>query len=168
LTKVLFGQDGLFEGGARLCGSNGGLRVRNESEDLQKRCVLLTWFFGQVLLLDEETTSVVSVACSQSAMLQKEVFLFEQLSRIAPGAKSRELMPHLKCVVFVRPTQDNLDVLVSVFVFCFVVFFFFFFFVVFFFFFFFFFFFSSSKNKGERAQGAEIRRVLSVLFQHCG
>jgi vacuolar protein sorting-associated protein 45 len=64
----------------------------------------------KVLLLDEETTGIVSVACSQSAMLQKEVFLFEQLSRM--DGKTRELMPHMKCVVFVRPTQDNLDVLV--------------------------------------------------------
>jgi vacuolar protein sorting-associated protein 45 len=66
----------------------------------------------KVLLLDEETTGIVSVAYSQSAMLQKEVFLFEQMSRLEAKAQ-REVMPHLRAVVFLRPTQDNLDLLVA-------------------------------------------------------
>lgn len=67
----------------------------------------------KVLVLDEETTGIVSVAYSQSAMLQKEVFLFEQISKLAAEGSNRELMPHLKAIVFLRPTQNVLDLLVQ-------------------------------------------------------
>ena len=43
---------------------------------------------------------------AQSEILQKEVFLFE---RIDVG--SRESMKHLKCICFLRPTKDNIDLL---------------------------------------------------------
>lgn len=44
---------------------------------------------------------------SQSQILQREVFLFEKLD-----AANREQMGHLKAVVFVRPTPDNMQHLV--------------------------------------------------------
>lgn len=62
----------------------------------------------KVLLMDKETTSVVSMVYSQSEILQKEVFLFE---RIDVGG--RETMKHLKCVCFLRPTKENIDHLVK-------------------------------------------------------
>lgn len=40
---------------------------------------------------------------AQSEILQKEVYLFEKI-----GMPGREMMKHLKCVVFVRPTEDNI------------------------------------------------------------
>jgi len=58
---------------------------------------------SKVLLLDKETTGIVSMVYSQSQILQKEVYLFERLD-----IKNRELMAHLKAVCFLRPTQENL------------------------------------------------------------
>ncbi|KAF6212087.1 hypothetical protein GE061_012607 [Apolygus lucorum] len=61
----------------------------------------------KVLLLDKQTTSIISMVYSQSEILQKEVYLFERLD--VPG--SIEPMKHLKCIVFVRPTKDNVGLL---------------------------------------------------------
>lgn len=44
------------------------------------------------------------MAFSQSDMLQKEVYLFERLDAI----RSNERMKHLKCLVFIRPTKNNI------------------------------------------------------------
>ncbi|RZF43680.1 hypothetical protein LSTR_LSTR011028 [Laodelphax striatellus] len=61
----------------------------------------------KVLLMDKQTTSIVSIVYSQSEILQKEVFLFE---RIESGA-NLETMKHLKCIAFLRPTKDNVALL---------------------------------------------------------
>lgn len=44
---------------------------------------------------------------SQSEILQKEVYLFERLD----SPSSTEPMKHLKCIVFIRPTKDNIGLL---------------------------------------------------------
>lgn len=62
----------------------------------------------KVLLLDEETTPIVSLVYTQSEILQKEVYLLERVSN-----SSREVMTHLKAIVFVRPTQASIDALVT-------------------------------------------------------
>ncbi|KAJ7561819.1 hypothetical protein O6H91_03G042600 [Diphasiastrum complanatum] len=58
----------------------------------------------KVLILDSQTVAFVSVAMSQSELLQKEVFLVE---KVDSGAK--ELMTHLKAVCFLRPTLENIQ-----------------------------------------------------------
>ncbi|KAG8195172.1 hypothetical protein JTE90_023346 [Oedothorax gibbosus] len=58
----------------------------------------------KVLLMDKETTSIVSMAFAQSEILQKEVFLFERLDMART-----EPMKHLKCITFLRPTKENID-----------------------------------------------------------
>ncbi|KAG7943055.1 hypothetical protein I3843_15G020100 [Carya illinoinensis] len=50
--------------------------------------------------------SIVSVAYSQSELLQKEVFLVELVDSIS---KSNESMSHLKAVFFLRPTSENIQ-----------------------------------------------------------
>lgn len=60
----------------------------------------------KVLLMDKETTTIVSMVYAQSEILQKEVYLFE---RIDSGG--RETMKHLKCICFLRPTKENVDLL---------------------------------------------------------
>eukprot|EP00906_Rhabdomonas_costata_P020479 RCo029812 len=60
----------------------------------------------KALLLDEETTGIVSMVYSRSNVLEKEVFLMDLLSR-----DGRERMTHLKCLVFVRPTFQNIELL---------------------------------------------------------
>lgn len=51
---------------------------------------------------------MVSVVFSQSEILQKEVFLVEKLSK-----PKRDKMQHMKCLVFVRPTQANIHYLIE-------------------------------------------------------
>ncbi|KAK0403985.1 hypothetical protein QR680_017224 [Steinernema hermaphroditum] len=58
----------------------------------------------KVLLMDKETTSLISCVFAQSDMMQNEVYLFERLD--APGP--RDAIKYLKCIVFVRPTPENL------------------------------------------------------------
>ncbi|KAB2603610.1 vacuolar protein sorting-associated protein 45-like protein [Pyrus ussuriensis x Pyrus communis] len=62
----------------------------------------------KVLILDSHTVSIVSVAYSQSELLQKEVFLVELVDSIS---KSRESMSHLKAVYFLAPTSENIQYL---------------------------------------------------------
>ncbi|RXI00077.1 hypothetical protein DVH24_030567 [Malus domestica] len=62
----------------------------------------------KVLILDSHTVSIVSVAYSQSELLQKEVFLVELVDSIS---KSRESMSHLKAVYFLAPTSENIQFL---------------------------------------------------------
>ncbi|CAI2355510.1 unnamed protein product [Caenorhabditis sp. 36 PRJEB53466] len=59
----------------------------------------------KVLLMDSETTPIISCAFAQSEVMQKEVFLFERID----NGRSIENMKNLKCIVFVRPTSDNIQ-----------------------------------------------------------
>lgn len=49
-------------------------------------------------------TSIISMVFSQSEMMQKDVFLFERID----GGRSNERMKYLKCIVFLRPTSENI------------------------------------------------------------
>ncbi|KAJ3385380.1 vacuolar protein sorting-associated protein 45 [Entophlyctis sp. JEL0112] len=62
----------------------------------------------KVLLLDKETTSVVSSSFTQSQLLSRQVFLVDRLEN-----KTREKMKHLKCIVFVRPSHESIQCLVE-------------------------------------------------------
>lgn len=59
----------------------------------------------KALLLDTDTTAVVSMVLSQSHVLRRDVFLVEPLET------AHEPMPHLKAAVFVRPTPANIEAL---------------------------------------------------------
>lgn len=61
----------------------------------------------KVLLMDKQTTSIVSLLYSQSEILMKEVYLFE---RIDANVRN-EGLKHLKCIVFLRPTKENVEFL---------------------------------------------------------
>lgn len=58
----------------------------------------------KVLILDAQTVGIISVAMSQSELLQKEVFLVEKVD-----AQAKEAMGHLKAVTFLRPTVENIQ-----------------------------------------------------------
>ncbi|KAF3317992.1 vacuolar protein sorting-associated protein 45 [Orbilia oligospora] len=62
----------------------------------------------KILLLDSETMPIMSTATSQSTLLQHEVFLIDRLENI-----NREKMRHLKCLCFVRPSPDSIQLLVE-------------------------------------------------------
>ncbi|KNC51521.1 vacuolar protein sorting 45A [Thecamonas trahens ATCC 50062] len=59
----------------------------------------------KVLLLDTETLQMVSMAYTQSQILQREVYLVEKLEL------EREQMLHMKAVCFLRPTGENIAAL---------------------------------------------------------
>ena len=61
----------------------------------------------KALLLDFQTTKIVSMVYSQTQILEQEVYLVEQLG------KRHEAMSHLKAAVFVQPTEANLDLLIK-------------------------------------------------------
>uniref|UniRef100_A0A3B4T6Y3 Vacuolar protein sorting-associated protein 45 n=1 Tax=Seriola dumerili TaxID=41447 RepID=A0A3B4T6Y3_SERDU len=62
----------------------------------------------KVLLMDRETTSIVSVVYTQSEILQKEVYLFERID-----SQNRDSMKHLKAICFLRPTKENVEHLIQ-------------------------------------------------------
>ncbi|RKO96226.1 Sec1-like protein, partial [Caulochytrium protostelioides] len=62
----------------------------------------------KVLLLDDETTTIISLAYTQSQLLAKEVFLIDKLSNV-----SREKMKHMKCVCFLRPMDDAIQAVID-------------------------------------------------------
>lgn len=63
----------------------------------------------KILLMDKETTSVISMVFGQSEIQQKEVFLLERLDS-ANQSNSMGLR-YLKCLVLLRPTQENIELL---------------------------------------------------------
>lgn len=62
----------------------------------------------KVLLLDADTTPIVSMVYTQSEILQKEVYLLEKVD-----VANREVMTHLKAIIFVRPTSASIDAIVQ-------------------------------------------------------
>lgn len=60
------------------------------------------------MVLDEFTTGVVGAAYSKSEILLREVYLFEYIDTIF---ESSERMNHVKCIVILRPTRENVELL---------------------------------------------------------
>lgn len=58
----------------------------------------------KVLLLDDETTPIVSTSLTQSSLLQHEVYLTDRIDNA-----QRDRMRHLKCLVLVRPSASSLE-----------------------------------------------------------
>jgi hypothetical protein len=57
-------------------------------------------------MLTFQTTAIVSMVINRSQVLEKEVFLFQRID-----AQGRGEMLHLKAIVFLRPTRDNIELL---------------------------------------------------------
>ncbi|WKT44201.1 hypothetical protein QSH57_009054 [Fusarium oxysporum f. sp. vasinfectum] len=62
----------------------------------------------KILLLDRETVSIVSTAVTQSSLLNHEVYLIDRLDNAA-----REKMRHLRCLSFVRPSPESIQLLID-------------------------------------------------------
>ena len=62
----------------------------------------------KILLLDRDTVSIISTAATQSSLLNHEVYLIDRLDNA-----SREKMRHLRCLCFVRPSADSVQLLVD-------------------------------------------------------
>lgn len=64
----------------------------------------------KILLMDKNTTSIVSMVYGQSEIQQKEVFLIERIDS-GNQVNSSSTLRYLKCLVFLRPTQQNIELL---------------------------------------------------------
>ncbi|KAI7857934.1 Sec1-like protein [Circinella umbellata] len=62
----------------------------------------------KALLLDTDTTPIVSLATTQSSLLTKECYLIDRVDN-----RNREKMRHLKCICFLRPTPESLRYLID-------------------------------------------------------
>ncbi|KAF1351649.1 vacuolar protein sorting-associated protein 45 [Lizonia empirigonia] len=62
----------------------------------------------KILLLDNETVSIVSSATTQSALLTHEVYLTDRIEN-----QKREKMRHLRCLCFVRPSPESIQSLIE-------------------------------------------------------
>lgn len=65
----------------------------------------------KILLMDRNTTSIVSMVFGQSEIQQKEVFLLERID--SQNQSNLTSLRYLKCLVFLRPTQQNVELLCS-------------------------------------------------------
>ncbi|KNC33225.1 hypothetical protein FF38_07039, partial [Lucilia cuprina] len=62
----------------------------------------------KVLLLDENTTTILSLAATQSTLLRKDVFLIDKIEN-----HNRQKMRHLECIVFVRPCSESIQNIIN-------------------------------------------------------
>ncbi|KAJ3300080.1 vacuolar protein sorting-associated protein 45 [Borealophlyctis nickersoniae] len=62
----------------------------------------------KVLLLDAETTAIISVVLTQTQLLSKEIYLIDRVDN-----RQREKIKHLRCICFVRPTGESVQALVE-------------------------------------------------------
>ena len=62
----------------------------------------------KLLLLDRDTIPIVSSATTQSALLNHSVYLTDRLNN-----QEREKMRHLRCICFVRPSPDSIQLLID-------------------------------------------------------
>lgn len=62
----------------------------------------------KMLLMDRETTSIVSMVYAQSEIIQEQVYLFERIE-----SQKRDSLKNLKAIVFIRPTEENVRLLSS-------------------------------------------------------
>lgn len=65
----------------------------------------------KVLILDSETQAMIGNVYSQTEIIAQQVFLVEPLVRAVAQNEEKKSMGHLKAVVYVRPTQNTVDLL---------------------------------------------------------
>ncbi|VDP84305.1 unnamed protein product [Echinostoma caproni] len=59
----------------------------------------------KVLLLDDDTLKIISLVSSMSEIMKQEVYLIDRISL------PREPLEHLRCICFLRPTKENINLL---------------------------------------------------------
>jgi vacuolar protein sorting-associated protein 45 len=62
----------------------------------------------KILLVDEETSGIISLVMSQSKLFEFDVFLVDYLCNESLEAE-REKHKNLNCLVLVRPTAKNIE-----------------------------------------------------------
>lgn len=56
------------------------------------------------LLLDKHTISTISMCTTQTELLKHEIYLVDKLEN-----ENRDAMPHLKCLCYVKPTEETIN-----------------------------------------------------------
>lgn len=64
---------------------------------------------ARVLLVDKHTTPIISMSYTQSQLLQNDIVLVEMID----NQGSLNVMKHLNCVVYIKPTQDSIRNLIK-------------------------------------------------------
>lgn len=59
------------------------------------------------LILDEETSGIISIVYTQSKLYKNDIYLIQKITD-----KTEKLL-HLKATYFIRPTQDNINYLIE-------------------------------------------------------
>lgn len=62
----------------------------------------------KALLLDKDTTSTISMCATQSELLNHEIYLVDTIEN-----GNRDVMRHLRCLVYVKPTEETIQALVQ-------------------------------------------------------
>ncbi|GAA5980979.1 hypothetical protein JCM5350_004788 [Sporobolomyces pararoseus] len=77
----------------------------------------------KVLLLDQDTTPIISLVSTQSKLLQHEIYLTDRIDNpsrrqgggggayppTTTGGGGGERLPHLNCIVLLRPTEESIE-----------------------------------------------------------
>lgn len=62
----------------------------------------------KALLLDKDTKSTISMCSTQSELLHNDIFLIDTIEN-----QQRDIERHLRCLVYVKPTDESIDYLVK-------------------------------------------------------
>lgn len=94
----------------KMCSESGpGMKIILLDKETVSKNDCKSFYQIATICLDFFKTSIISMAFSQSEMLQREVYLFERID----SGRSNERMKHLKCIVFIRPTKQNVQLLAN-------------------------------------------------------
>lgn len=63
----------------------------------------------KALILDKDTTSTISMCATQSELLNHEIYLVDTIEN-----NNRNVMRHLKCLVYVKPTEETIQALIQI------------------------------------------------------
>ncbi|QLG73462.1 hypothetical protein HG535_0E05460 [Zygotorulaspora mrakii] len=58
----------------------------------------------KALLLDKDTTTTISMCATQSELLSHEIYLVDTIEN-----ENRDVMRHLRCLVYVKPTEETIQ-----------------------------------------------------------
>ena len=92
----------------------GTIQPRKPSTDI--RVVVRDYFSRMIagvkgikaLVLDGETSGIISLVVSQTAILKRDVYLIKRVE-----AEGQDQMSHLRGVYFVRPTETNFNLILE-------------------------------------------------------
>ncbi|AET37989.1 Vps45p Ecym_2242 [Eremothecium cymbalariae DBVPG len=62
----------------------------------------------RVLLLDKSTTQIISMTATQTELLNKEIYMIDTIEN-----EDRDVMRHLSCICYVKPTQETIEYLLK-------------------------------------------------------